>query len=64
MTFSFMFSYKLDVLKNAEARVLKGPDPEGLPVRKKTPVAFDDFAASQNSPTEIVTINWKNRPCP
>jgi hypothetical protein len=65
VTFSFVFSYKLDpdVLKVAEAKVLTGPDPKGLPVRKKTPASRDDFAASQNSQTEIVTISWNHRPC-
>jgi len=65
VTFSFIFSYKLDpdVLKIAESKVLTGPDPKELPVRNKTPPAFDDFAASQNSPTEIVTITWNHRPC-
>jgi len=65
VTFDFVFSYKLDpdVLKRAEARVLTGPDPEGLPVRKKTPPSLDDFAASKNSQTEIVTLIWNHRPC-
>lgn len=65
VTFSFIFSYKLDpdVLKTAESKVLTGPDPEGLPLPKKTLPGFDDFAASQNSPTEIVTISWNHRPC-
>ena len=66
VTFSFIFSYKLDpdVWKKAEAKVLTGPDPEGLPVRRKTPPSRDDFAASQNSQTEIVTLSWNHRPCP
>ena len=65
VTFSFIFSYKLDpdVLKIAETKVLRGPDPEGLPVRKKIPPSFNDFDASQNLPTEIVTISWNHRAC-
>jgi hypothetical protein len=66
VTFSFIFSYKLDpgVLKNAEARVLTGPDPDGLLSPQKTPPSINDFASSQNSRTEIVTISWNLRPCP
>jgi len=66
VSFSFIFSYKLDpdVLKKAESKVLTGPDPEGLPLPQKTPPSLDDFAASQNLPTEIVTISWNHRPCP
>ena len=65
MSFTFIFSYKLDpnVLEKAEAHVLIGPDPVGLSVSKKTPPSLDDFALSQNSPTEIVTISWNHRPC-
>jgi hypothetical protein len=66
VSFSFIFSYKLapDILKKAEAAVLTGPDPEELPLRKKTPPSLDDFAASQDLPTEIVTVSWTHRPCP
>ena len=65
VSFSFIFSYKLDpnILEKAEAHVLTGPDPEGLPTRTKTPPTLDDFAGSENSRTEIVTINWNRRPC-
>jgi hypothetical protein len=65
VSFIFMFSYKLDpdVLEKAKGKVLIGPDPEGLPLPKKTPPSLHDFAGSQNSQTEIVTINWIHRPC-
>lgn len=66
VSFSFIFSYKLypDALEKAESRVLTGPDPEGLPLPpKKTPPSLGDFAGSQDSPTEIVTISWNHRPC-
>lgn len=65
VSFSFIFSYKLDqeVMEKAESRVLMGPDPERLPVRKKTQPSLDDFADSENSRTEIVTIRWNQRPC-
>ena len=65
VSFSFISSYKLspDVLEKAKTKVLTGPDPEGLPLRKKTPPSLDDFADSKNSQTEIVTIRWSNRPC-
>lgn len=65
VSFTFIFSYKLDpdVLRKANGKVLTGPDPEGLPLPKKTPPSLDDFAGSQDSHTEIVTINWHHRPC-
>jgi len=65
VSFSFISSYKLspDVLEKAKTKVLTGPDPEGLPLRKKTPPSVDDFADSKNSQTEIVTIRWNYRPC-
>lgn len=65
VSFSFIFSYKLDpdVLEKAKAKVLIGPDPEGLPMHKKTSPSLDDFARSQNSQTEIVTIRWNHRSC-
>ena len=63
--FTFIFSYKLDldVLEKANSKVLTGPDPEGLPLRKETPPSLDDFVGSLNSQTEIVTISWNHRPC-
>lgn len=63
VSFAFMFSYKLDLdaLKNAQP--LLGPDPPGLPAIKRTPPSVNDFAVSQNLPTEIVTISWNQRPC-
>ncbi len=66
VSFTFISSYKLeaDILKKAEAAVLTGPDPENLPLRKKTPPSLDDFAASEKLPTEIVKIRWNHRPCP
>lgn len=66
VSFTFIFSYKLDpsVLEKANTKVLTGPDPDGLPLRKKTPPSLEDFDASQNSPNEIVTISWNDRPCP
>jgi hypothetical protein len=65
VSFTFISAYKLDpdILKKAEAAVLTGPDPKELPLRKKTPLSLDDFAASQNVPTQIVTISWNHRPC-
>lgn len=65
VSFTFIFPYKLDhdVLEKAKDRVLIGPDPEGLPTVKKTPPTLDDFARSENSQTEIVTIKWIHRPC-
>lgn len=65
VSFTFIFSYKLDpdVLKDANAKVLTGPDPKGVPLLKKTPPSFDDFPGSENSHTEIVTIRWNHRPC-
>jgi hypothetical protein len=65
VNFSFIFPYTLDpnILTKAEAHVLRGPDPVGLPQRKKTPPSLDDFANSEKSPTEIVTISWNHRPC-
>ena len=65
VNFIFIFSYKLDsdVLKKAGDKVLTGPDPEDLPLPQKTPPSLDDFAGSQNSNTEIVTITWNHRPC-
>ena len=65
VSFTFIFSYKLDpdVLEKAKDKVLTGPDPEGLPLPKKTPPSLNDFAGSQNSQAEIVTINWIHRPC-
>lgn len=65
VSFSFIFSYKLDpnVLEKAKSRVLTGSDPDGLPLPKRTPPSLDDFAGSQDSPTEIVTIRWNHRPC-
>lgn len=65
VSFTFIFPYKLapDVLERAKAKVLTGPDPEDLPLPKKAPPSLDDFAGSQNSEIEIVTINWNHRPC-
>ena len=65
VSFRFIFSYKLspDILEKAEAAVLTGPDPEGHLARKKTPPSLGDFAASENVPTEIVTISWNHRAC-
>ena len=63
VSFAFIFSYKLDpdVVKNAKP--LTGLDPENLPERKKTLPSIDDFDRSQNSQTQIVTINWNHRLC-
>jgi hypothetical protein len=65
VSFTFIFSYKLDqdILKKSEASVLTGPDPKGLPLHKVTTPSLDDFAGSQDSRTEIVTISWNHRPC-
>lgn len=66
VTFTFISSYKLDpdILEKAEAAVLTGPDPEGLPLLKNTsPPSLNDFAPSEKLPTEIVTISWNHRPC-
>jgi len=65
VSFSFIFVYKLapDILKKAETAVLTGPDPEGLPVRKKAPPSASDFDSSEKLPTEVVTIRWNHRAC-
>lgn len=65
VTFAFIFSYQLDpdISKKAEAAVLTGPDPKGLPLPQKTPPSLYDFAPSEKLPTEIVTISWNHRSC-
>lgn len=65
VSFAFIFSYNLDpnLLDKLDTYVLTGPDPEGLLPTKKTPPSPDDFARSQNSKVEIVTITWNHRPC-
>ena len=61
--FAFIFSYKIDPDALKKAEPLTGPDPEGLPLPRKTPPSVDDFTGSRNSPVEIVTISWNGRPC-
>ncbi len=66
VSFAFIFSYKLldpNLLDKLDTYVLTGPEAEGLPPTKKTPPSRDDFAKSQNSKVEIVTISWNHRPC-
>jgi hypothetical protein len=63
VSFAFIFSYKLDPAALKNAQPLLGPDPPDLPRPKKTPPSINDFAGSQNSPTEVVTISWNQRPC-
>jgi hypothetical protein len=63
VTFTFSFSYPLNVdgLKHAESFVLP-IDESRAPPPEKTPT-LDDFAGSQLTRTEIVTISWNHRPC-
>ena len=65
VSFTFIFSYKLDpdILEKAKHKVLTGPDPEQLPLPKKMRSSLADFAGSKDSPTEIVMIRWNHRPC-
>ena len=65
VSFTFISSYKLDpdIIEKAESYVLRDPDPDVLPLPKKTAPSLDDFSGSQNSPTEIVTVRWNRRPC-
>lgn len=65
VSFTLIFSYKVDpdILEKAKDKVLTGPDPEQLPLPKKMQPSLNDFAGSKDSPTELVTIKWNNRPC-
>jgi hypothetical protein len=65
VSFNFISSYKLDpdIIEKAKSHVLKDPDPDVIPLPKKTAPSLDDFAGSKDLPTEIVTVRWNRRPC-
>lgn len=64
VTFVFTFAFRIEPGTAPKTESVTFPVAEVLArSRKKTPPSIDDFAPSQSTKTEMVTIRWNNRKC-